>query len=634
MIRPARRHALFAARFREWRRARCCCRGGGRGGGRRSGSSASARQTCWPWPRSTAFPMLLETYRECLRDVFDMPALVTTLRAVQTRAFASCTMDTPTPSPFAAVAALRLCRELHLRGRRAPRRAPGPGARHRPGPAARAARDAELRELLDPDALAEVERSSSVSGGVPRAHARRNPRPAAPHRRPVGRGAARRVPADVPPDDGDQLVRARRPSGSASAASRARRGRGCGRYRDALGVPLPPGLPEALLARARGPARSGLAATPAHTAPSPPRSSRRGSASRATAEPALRRSGRGTLSRASSAPAGSIGSGATPRAPALRRRSLANLRHDVEPVESPVLGRLFDAMAGRDPPAPRPRRAPGRRREPAGRCARRPRSSSWRSFPRASTGTAADLDALVAAGEVVWAGVEPLGERDGRVALFLTDHGPLWRGVSNRPRSRSCPNASGHPRCARRAWRPVLRRAAGGGGGGFPQDTVDALWTLVWRGLSPTTRCNRCAHMSARRTREAQPAGGSPLPLAAPSSAGGGGPVDRLAPSDRGVRHGLECRDGSAVAHALRGGDSRSGGGRRLPGGFSAVYDVFRTLEEGGRIRRGFFVSGLGAIQFAAPAAVDLLRSLRDPTDAPTGGARPPPIPPTRMARW
>ncbi len=58
-------------------------------------------------------------------------------------------------------------------------------------------------------------------------------------------------------------------------------------------------------------------------------------------------------------------------------------------------------------------------------------------------------------------------------------------------------------------------------------------------------------------------------------------------------------------------------GAEGLPGGFTAIHDVFRTLEESGRIRRGYFVSGVGAMQFAAPAAVDLLRALRTPPEAP-----------------
>jgi ATP-dependent Lhr-like helicase len=59
------------------------------------------------------------------------------------------------------------------------------------------------------------------------------------------------------------------------------------------------------------------------------------------------------------------------------------------------------------------------------------------------------------------------------------------------------------------------------------------------------------------------------------------------------------------------------GAAEGLPGGFTAIYDVFRTLEESGRIRRGYFVNGVGAMQFAAPAAVDLLRALRTPPETP-----------------
>jgi ATP-dependent Lhr-like helicase len=55
----------------------------------------------------------------------------------------------------------------------------------------------------------------------------------------------------------------------------------------------------------------------------------------------------------------------------------------------------------------------------------------------------------------------------------------------------------------------------------------------------------------------------------------------------------------------------------QVPGGFSAVYDVLKVLEERGRVRRGYFVAGLGAAQFAIPAAVDLLRAFRDEPETP-----------------
>ena len=67
------------------------------------------------------------------------------------------------------------------------------------------------------------------------------------------------------------------------------------------------------------------------------------------------------------------------------------------------------------------------------------------------------------------------------------------------------------------------------------------------------------------------------------------------------ARHGVVTRDVTAI--------------EQLPGGFSAMYPVLRRLEETGRIRRGYFVAGLGAAQFAQPGAVDLLRDARDERD-------------------
>ena len=54
-----------------------------------------------------------------------------------------------------------------------------------------------------------------------------------------------------------------------------------------------------------------------------------------------------------------------------------------------------------------------------------------------------------------------------------------------------------------------------------------------------------------------------------------------------------------------------------VPGGFGLIYPVLKGLEENGRIRRGYFVAGLGATQFALPGALDLLRSLREKPDDP-----------------
>ena len=69
------------------------------------------------------------------------------------------------------------------------------------------------------------------------------------------------------------------------------------------------------------------------------------------------------------------------------------------------------------------------------------------------------------------------------------------------------------------------------------------------------------------------------------------------------ARHGVVTREAVAVEN--------------MPGGFGAVYEVLKAMEEAGRIRRGYFVGGLGATQFALPAAVDLLRSVREEPDTP-----------------
>ena len=116
------------------------------------------------------FPIILETYRECLRDVLDVPGLIEILRQLHAREISLVEVETQTASPFASVAAVRLRRDLHVRGRHAQRRAAGRGALAGPRPAARAARP----------------------GGAARPHRRRRAgpgrgRPPAPQRADAGR---------------------------------------------------------------------------------------------------------------------------------------------------------------------------------------------------------------------------------------------------------------------------------------------------------------------------------------------------------------------------------------------------------------------------------------------------------------
>src|SRR4029450_12928117 len=74
-----------------------------------------------------------------------------------------------------------------------------------------------------------------------------------------------------------------------------------------------------------------------------------------------------------------------------------------------------------------------------------------------------------------------------------------------------------------------------------------------------------------------------------------------------------------------------------IPGGFSAVYDVLRALDESGRVRRGFFVGGVAGTQFALPPALDLLRTLRQPPEEPEAvilGASDPANPYGTVLKW
>src|SRR5262249_11516132 len=136
----------------------------------------------------------------------------------------------------------------------------------------------------------------------------------------------------------------------------------------------------------------------------------------------------------------------------------------------------------------------------------------------------ADLDAVTAAGEVVWVGVEPLGERDGRIALYLADHLPrllpptaqIRRKAGATPDVRSVelqPDLSDREHAILETLRE--RGASFFGplhdavGGGYPAETVDALWTLVWRGVvtNDTFHALRAftrAHAPRRRNKAAR----------------------------------------------------------------------------------------------------------------------------------
>jgi ATP-dependent Lhr-like helicase len=311
---------------------------------------------------------------------------------------------------------------------------------------------------------------------------------------------------------------------------------------------------------------------------------------------------------------------------AIRRRSLAKLRREVEPVEPAALGRLITSWQG-----------VVRRRTGLDALLDTIESLQGAPLPasifesdilaaRVEGYNPSDLDTLASAGEVIWCGLEPLGERDGRLALYLTDQfARLRRPASEEelsPRERAILDylaASGA------SFFGAVHDAAGGG---YPTETVDALWDLAWKGAITNDTFHALRAFTRppdRRRRRPSHATASPAP--------GPGPRPfrsrRAAPPSAEGRWSLvQQRAGTAVtptehsaalAHQLL---SRYGvltrevaAAEGIFGGFSAVYDVLKAMEDAGRIRRGYFVSGVGATQFALPAALDLLRSLKEPPD-------------------
>ncbi|HXX32174.1 MAG TPA: DEAD/DEAH box helicase [Myxococcaceae bacterium] len=580
--------------------------------------------------RFGSFPMLLEAYRECLRDVFDLPALTSVLAAVEDGSLRVRTVDTRLPSPFAAsllfgfVANFLYDGDAPLAERRAQALTVDQAQlRELLG-------ESELRELLDAGVMAEVE--AELQHLAPPALART---PDAVHDLLLRLGdltreelAARCLPEAA--DAVDALVAARRVVAVRMGGEpRLVAVEDAVRVRDGLGVELFSELPEALLVPVREPLLELVARyARSHTPFTAPAVARRLGVPGEVAAAALRTLvARGRLLEGAFRPGGTEREWCTPEVLAtLRRRSLARLRHAVEPVEPAVLGRLVAhwqritrRRSGLDAVLDAVEQLQG--------CPVPASVLESDILPARVEGyRPADLDALAAAGEVAWVGVEPLGERDGRIALYLTDQlprlvrpPPAGSRVDREPLGERELAMLEHLRGSGASFFGPLHQAAGGG---FPRSTREALWHLVFEGLvsndgfaalraflaPPEDRRRRRGERTraAFRSRRSAPPGTegrwslvqARLDAAVSSTAWSAATAEQLL-----ARYGLVTRE---VAQT-----------EQLAGGFAAVGTVLHALEEAGRIRRGYFVAGVGASQFVLPEVLDLLRSLRAPAERP-----------------
>ena len=607
--------------------------------------------------RYGSFPVLLETYRECLRDFFDMPALIATLTDIRSRKLRIATVDSGTPSPFAAsllfsyVASFIYDGDAPLAERRAQALAVDQSQlRELLG-------DAELRELLDADSMEAIERQ--LQRLDPQYHVKSAD---GVHDMLLSLGdltdaeiRERSLTADVAAST-TALAAARRILPIRVAGEpRFIAVEDAARFRDALGVPLPVGIPESLLQPVRDPLGDlALRYARTHAPFTAPDFAGRYGLGVAGAEAVLMRLALdGRLAEGEFRPGGTRREWTDPGVlRMLRRRSLAKLRHEVEPVDQAVLGRFATTWQGIV-----------KRRTGADALLDAIEQLQGAPLPASILETEilparidvydpADLDAVTAAGEVVWVGVEPLGERDGRVALYLADHLPrllpptptVALRPSGSPRGGSKAKAAddrAEPSARETAILDVLRdRGASffgplheAAGAGYPGETVDALWNLAWRGLitNDTFHALRAftrTRAPRRRMKGRQPAVASfrSRRLAPPSAEGRWTLVPAAArpEADRGSAKAVQPRQeitrwAAAVTQQLL---ARHGVITReavaadaVTGGFGIVYPVLKGMEETGRIRRGYFIAGLGATQFAMPGALDLLRSLRDAPD-------------------
>ncbi len=578
--------------------------------------------------RYPSFPLLLEAYRECLRDFFDMPALLETLRAIEQRQLRVHIVETRKPSPFASsllfsyVANFLYDGDAPLAERRAQALTIDQDQlRELLG-------EADLRELLDPDAIAEVEETAQCLPENYRARTADGIHDLCLRLGDLSRAElARRVVDASVLESIDRLVRARRLLELRIAGERRLvAAEDAARYRDALGIPLPPGLPTALLEPVAHPVLELVRRYARTHGPF----TLREPADRFALDPTVVENALRSLAAEGRVLEGGFRPTGLHREwcdaeilRQIRRKSLAKLRREVEAVEQHTLARFLGHWQGLLAP---------RRSGPAHLDALLDAIENLQGAPipaslletsilpaRVSGYDPAGLDTLIAAGEVAWAGVEPIGERDGRIALYLADKLPLL--AQSRPIT--------EPLNEKETKLLAVLESTGASffdplhqaiGGGYPGETIDALWSLVWRGfvtndslhalrayiLRPESartprRLQTGVVFRSRRTTPPNAQGRwSLLPLRTPKGTEG-------APTSTEASHALALQLLSRYGILTR----EAVAAENIPGGFSAVYDVLKALEESGRIRRGYFVAGLGATQFALPAAVDLLRQLR-----------------------
>ncbi|OBI95298.1 ATP-dependent helicase [Mycobacterium sp. 1465703.0] len=636
--------ALFASRFRE-----CAARAlllPRRHPGRRSPlwqQRQRAAQLLEVARKYPDFPVVLETIRECLQDVYDVPALTALMTGIAQRRVRVLEVETPRPSPFAASLLFGYVGAFMYEG-------DSPLAERR---AAALSLDStllaellgrvELRDLLDPEIIAATGRQLQHLSPD---RAARDAEAVADLLRLLGPLTEEEVATRAGGADVGGWLEGLRAARRALTVSFAGRSwwvaiEDIGRLRDGIGIAVPLGVPAAFTEEVADPlgellgryARTHPPFTTAEAA------ARFGLGLRVTADILGRLAGDGRLVRGDFV--------ATPDTPAtpvagaeqwcdadvlriLRRRSLAALRAQVEPVSTAAYGRflpawhrlgsaessrssghfgldglmsVIDQLAGV--------RMPASAIEPLVLA------------PRVRDYSPALLDELLATGEVTWSGAGSISASDGWIALHPSESAPL-----SLPGPADIELGDAH--------RAVLDTLAPGGAyffrqltqSGLPESELKAaLWELIWAGwitgdtFAPvrallggtgTRRRSASAHRSHRPPRLSRYSVAHPQARPADPTVAGRWSILPVPEPDSTLRahyqaelllgrHGVLTR-GAVTAEGV-------------PGGFATLYKVLSTFEDAGRCQRGYFIESLGGAQFAVASTVDRLRSYSDGID-------------------
>ena len=617
--------------------------------------------------RHPTFPIILETLREVLQDVYDLPALLRVARGIQDRRIRLVETTTQQPSPYARdllfgyVGAFMYEGDSPLAERRAAALSVDPAL------LSELLGKIELRELLDPDVIAQFEREAQRLDLDRRAKGLEG---VADLLRVLGPLDAAEVAlrlegtdtgesviaADADPEGENEPPRAHAPLATESDAAalldalvQARRAipvviagvsriaaiEDAGRLRDALGVALPVGIPTAFLeplpdplgdlvaryARTHGPFTSAAVAE-------------RYGVGVAVARATLQRlESQGRATSGLFLPDAAPGSRAdelewcdTEVLRRLRMRSLAAIRGSVEPVSPEAYARFLPAwqhltrpLEGLDGVAAVIEQLAG---VPIP-------ASAWESLilpTRVRDYSPAMLDELTASGEVVWSGHGSIPGRDGWVALHPADAATLTIAPSDEEVAADSLDAR------------ILDALAGGGayfasqlreaaGAENEQETIEALWRLTWAGrvtndtfapVRTLLQGGSQAHRAVRRTPRTRLYRGASVPRMSavpprPPALGGRWSLLPVAESDPALRATASASlllDRYGVV--TRGAVQAEG----VPGGFAQTYRVLAGFEQAGHCRRGYLIEKLGAAQFAASATVDRIRQFAgDPSE-------------------